>query len=185
MARIETKSVREAKGPLEEAYGEVAKRRGNVANVFQAESLNPFVMRSHLDLYMKIMYGRSGLSRREREMIAVIVSSTNGCTYCTTHHSEALAMQLKDDAAVEAIRRDYSTAPITPKERVMLGYAVKLTRIPNGITDADVQKLRDAGLSDGNILDTTFTAAYFNFVNRLVLGLGVQLEGDAERVYKY
>ena len=185
MARIETKSVREAKGPLEEAYGEVAKRRGNVANVFQAESLNPFVMRSHLDLYMKIMYGRSGLSRREREMIAVIVSSTNGCTYCTTHHSEALATQLKDDAAVEAIRRDYSTAPITPKERVMLGYAVKLTRIPNGVTDTDVQKLRDAGLTDGDILDTTFTAAYFNFVNRLVLGLGVQLEGDAERVYKY
>jgi len=185
MARIKTKDVREAEGPLKEAYEEVAKKRGNVANVFQAESLNPFVMRSHLDLYMKIMYGKSGLSRREREMIAVIVSSTNGCTYCTRHHSEALASQIKDDAAVEAIRRDYLTAPITPKERVMLGYAVKLTRIPNGVTDADVQKLRDAGLADGDILDTTFTAAYFNFVNRLVLGLGVELEGDADRVYKY
>jgi len=79
----------------------------------------------------------------------------------------------------------FITASTTPKERVMLGYAVKLTRLPNAVTDTDVQKLRDAGLSDGDILDATFTAAYFNFVNRLVLGLGVELEGDAERVYKY
>ncbi|HKZ62991.1 MAG TPA: peroxidase-related enzyme [Thermoplasmata archaeon] len=185
MARIETKEVSGAEGPLGEAYREIAEKRGSVANVFRIESLNPSVMRSHLDFYMKIMYGKSGLSRREREMIAVVVSSTNGCTYCTTHHTEALTVHLKGEADPEAIRRDFRTASITAKERIMLGYAVKLTRLPDGVTDADVQKLRDAGLTDADVLDVTFTAAYFNFVNRLVLGLGVELEGDAERVYKY
>src|SRR3990170_7343046 len=107
MARIETKEVSGAEGRLGEAYREIAEKRGSVANVFRIESLNPSVMRSHLDFYMKIMYGKSGLSRREREMIAVVVSSTNGCTYCTTHHTEELASQLKDDAAVEAIPSDY------------------------------------------------------------------------------
>ena len=117
MARIETKEVSGAEGPLGEAYQEIAEKRGSVANVFRIESLNPSVMRSHLDFYMKIMYGKSGLSRREREMIAVVVSSTNGCTYCTTHHTEALTVHLKGEADPEAIRRDFRTASITAKAR--------------------------------------------------------------------
>lgn len=186
MARIKTVGVDEAEGPLKDAYAEVAKRRGSVANVFQAESLNPEVMRAHLDFYMATMYGRSGLSRREREMIAMTVSNANECRYCTTHHAEALGRHLKDAEAIRAIRADYGRAPmITAKERAMLDYALKVTKAPAAVNDADIARLREAGLADADVLDATFVAAYFNFVNRLVLGLGVDLETETNRTYRY
>lgn len=185
MARIRTIGESQAEGALKEAYAEIERTRGHVANVFKAESLNPAVMRSHLDFYMAIMYGKSGLSRQQREMIAVVVSSQNACTYCSTHHTEALSKYLKDVEAIGAIRVDYGTAPIGPKEKAMLAYALKVTRSPAAVNDADAGKLRQAGFADSDILDITFVASYFNFVNRLVLSLGVELEPDVIRTYKY
>ena len=185
MARIQTRDEWEADGRLKEVYDQIAGTRGRVANVFKVESLNPAVMRAHLDFYLSIMYGKSGLSRREREMMGMTVSKTNGCDYCTTHHSEALSHYLKDEAAIRAIKTDYGTAPIAQREKAMLDYAVKLTRSPAAVTEGDIARLRNEGLMDADILDATFVAAYFNFVNRLVLGLGVELEGDEERTYRY
>jgi uncharacterized peroxidase-related enzyme len=185
MARIRVVDEGAAEGLLREVYGEISGARGRVANVFKVESLNPAAMRAHLNFYMAIMYGKSGLSRQHREMIAATVSNENGCLYCTTHHSEALSNCLKDLAAIQAIKTDFGTAPIGSKEKAMLAYAVKLTKTPAAMNDADVGKLRQAGFSDSDILDITFGASYFNFVNRLVLSLGVELERDDERTYKY
>ena len=185
MARIQVIDEAHGDGLLKEVYAEVAGKRGSIANVFKVESLNPNVMRAHLNFYMAILYGKSGLSRQQREMIAATVSNGNGCLYCTTHHSEALSNYLKDLAAIQAIKTDFGTAPIGPKEKAMLAYAVKLTKTPAAMNDADVGKLRQAGFSDSDILDITFVASYFNFVNRLVLSLGVELERDDERTYKY
>jgi len=185
MARIHVVPDRDAHEALEEAYAEVRRARGHVANVFHVESLNPAVMRAHLGFYMAIMYGKSGLSRQQREMIATTVSAANRCAYCTTHHSEALSKYLEDDEAIRAIKVDYATAAIGPRERAMLDYAVKVTRTPAAVNDADIAKLRGAGLSDADVLDLTLVASYFNFVNRLVLSLGVELEEDEERVYRY
>ncbi len=185
MARIRVIEEASSDGVLADAYAEVRGRRGRVANVFQVESLNPAAMRAHLAFYMAIMYGKSGLSRRQREVIATTVSSANGCTYCTTHHSEALSKYLKDDDAIRAIKTDYATSPIGPREKAMLDYAVKVTKTPAAVNDADTSKLREAGFSDADILDITLVASYFNFVNRVVLTLGVELERDEERVYRY
>lgn len=185
MARIESKGEDEADGLLREVYDEVAEQRGRVANVFRVESLNPAVMRAHLNFYMSIMYGPSGLARREREMIAMTVSNLNRCRYCTTHHTEALSTYVKDDAAVRAIKTDYGTAPISAKEKAMLSYATKVTTSPDEVGEADIARLREEGFSDREVLDATFVAAYFNFVNRLVLALGVELERDPDRTYRY
>lgn len=185
MARIRVVEMAEAEGTLKEAYSEIERKRGNVANVFKVESLNPAVMRAHLDFYMAIMYGKSGLSRQQREMIAVAVSNRNACTYCTTHHTEALSRYLKDPAAIRLIKTDLGTAPVGPKERAMLEYTMKVTQLPAGVSDADTEKLRQAGFADPDILDITFVASYFNFVNRLVLSLGVELEPETIRTYKY
>jgi len=185
MARIHGIEESAADGMLKDVYAEVRGARGRVANVFQVESANPAAMRAHLGFYMAIMYGKSGLSRRQREMIATTVSAANRCTYCTTHHSEALSKYLKDDDAIRALKTDYAMAPIGPREKAMLAYAVKVTKTPAAVNDADVAKLKEAGLSDADILDLTLVASYFNFVNRLVLSLGVELEEDAERVYRY
>jgi uncharacterized peroxidase-related enzyme len=185
MTRIHTVEEAQAEGPLKETYEVIARTRGTVANVFKVESLNPVVMRAHLEFYMAIMYGRSGLSRQQREMIAMTVSNQNRCTYCTTHHTEALSKYLKDADALRAIRKDFAVSPIGPKEKAMLAYATKVTHSPALVNDSDTDQLREVGFSDSDILDITLVASYFNFVNRLVLSLGVELEPDASRTYKY
>ncbi|MBI4416246.1 MAG: peroxidase-related enzyme [Euryarchaeota archaeon] len=185
MARIQVIDEGGAQGLLKDVYAEVAGARGSVANVFKIESLNAAVMRAHLNFYMSIMYGKSGLSRQQREMVAVTVSNANGCAYCTTHHTEALSKYLKDEEALRAIKTDYGTAPIRLKEKAMLAYALKVTKSPAAVSDADVAKLREVGFSEADILDITFVASYFNFVNRLVLSLGVDLETPERRVYRY
>lgn len=81
MAWIEVRGEEQATGELADLYEQIRKSTGSVANVLQVHSLNPPALAAHLDLYRTLMYGRSGLSRRQREMIAVVVSATNACHY--------------------------------------------------------------------------------------------------------
>lgn len=83
---------------------------------------------------------------------------------------------MRNEAFVQAIVRDYPSAPISEAERALLDHAVKLTREPWACTEADVQRLRGAGWSHRAILDLTFVVGYFAFVNRIADGLGVELE---------
>ncbi|MBK7399580.1 MAG: peroxidase-related enzyme [Myxococcales bacterium] len=97
-----------------------------------------------------------------------------------THHGRSLRPLLRDDELVEAIAADPPSAPASPRLRAMIGYAVKLTRSPAAMREADVDALRLAGLDDRAVLDLAMVVAYFNFVNRLAHGLGVELEAEAE-----
>lgn len=92
------------------------------------------------------------------------------------HHAEGLRRIVKDEALVKAIRTDYTTAPISPAERALLDYAMKLAREPWAMQQEDIERLRAAGWSDAAILDLAMVAAYYAFVNRLAQGLGVELE---------
>lgn len=83
---------------------------------------------------------------------------------------------MKDEALVEAITRDYTSAPISAADRALLDYATKLTRAPWTMTEQDIAALRDAGFSDSAIFDLNQVVSYFAFVNRIADGLGVQLE---------
>lgn len=83
----------------------------------------------------------------------------------------------RDPALVEALKTDWRKAELSSRLRAALGYAVKLTRIPADVRRQDVQRLREAGLDDRAILDVAQVTAYFNLVNRLADGLGVELEG--------
>ena len=84
----------------------------------------------------------------------------------------------QDDQLVAALAKDYKNAPISDADRAMLDYAAKLTRRPSKITRQDVEALRQAGFGDAAVLDICQVTAYFNFVNRLADGLGVELETD-------
>lgn len=83
---------------------------------------------------------------------------------------------IQDDSLVAQLKEDYAAARLDPIDRAIVEYAVKLTRTPAQITQADVRALREAGLSDRAILDVAQVTAYFNFVNRLADGLGVTME---------
>lgn len=184
MAHITTIPPEEAEGRLAEIYREVAGRRGSVANVHQIHSLMPETMRSHLQYYMDVMYGKGPLSRAEREAVAVAVSAANECRYCVSHHSDALNKYLKDEEATRLIATDLEASPLTEAQKALCRFAIKLTKTPGAMGKDDVKTLRDAGWDDSAILHVNQVTSYFNFVNRMVLGLGVA-EEEEELEYKY
>lgn len=176
MAWIQVIKEQEAQGELAALYPRMKDVDGKVANILLVHSLNPAVLRAHYELYKACMYGPSELTRAQREMVAVAVSGTNRCRYCVTHHADSLRRVVKDDSLVEAVKRDYASAPVDAKEKALMDFAVKLTRESSACTEADILQLRQAGWSDRAILEVTVVAAYFNFVNRIANGLGVTLE---------
>ena len=183
MSWIEEIDVTEADGKLAEIYAELIKKRGKVANILQVHSLNPEALSNHADLYMTLMFGRSGLSRAEREAIAVVVSATNECPYCVSHHAEALQRYVKDDVLKMLMEAD-GLETLEPRLSNIVRHAEKLTSAPGAMTESDLGKLRAVGLSDQDILDMTLIVAYFNFVNRIALGLGVDFSVDEITGYK-
>jgi len=184
-AWIQVVDSEHADGRLREFYDKVLEYRGRIANVFKVHSLNPEAMKAHLDLYLTIMFGRNGLTRAQREMIAVVVSAVNDCEYCVVHHSAGLSRHVRDEIFVKQLAADYTKAALSTKDRVMLQYAVKLTRNLNEMNEEEVRQLRNAGFVDEQILAITLVASYFNFVNRIVEGLGVKFEEQRGEGYKY
>lgn len=175
----------EAQGELRAVYDQLLESRGKVANILKVHSLNPASMRTHLEMYMHLMFGQSKLSRAERESIAVAVSRANSCEYCVNHHAEALARYEKDAHRLERISQDYSSVEdLSPRLRAILDYATKLTRDPGNAAQADVEALRGAGLEDEEILDAALVTAYFNFVNRIAQGLGVSFSEQELKGYR-
>lgn len=185
MAWIRVIDEAEAQGRLKECYEEIKRSRGKVANIMKVHSLQPDAMIAHLNFYKTIMFGPSGLSRRQRELLATVVSALNECAYCVRHHAEALRAYVKDEAFLAQIQRDYTQAPLEPKERAMLDYAQKLTRRPAHIAHTDVEHLRRTGFSDEEILSVNLIVSYFNCVNRVALGLGVEFSEDEAKGYRY
>lgn len=178
MSWIEEIAVDDASGKLAETYSALIKQRGKISNILMVHSLNPEAMNSHLDLYMTIMFGKSGLSRAEREAIAVIVSANNRCAYCIHHHAEALRRYMKDEAVVASLMKLDGFDALEPRMCAILKHAQKLTRNPGDMTKSDIDALRGHDLTDSDLLDITLIVGYFNFVNRIAMGLGVDFTAD-------
>lgn len=177
MPHIPVIDLADATGELKEIYEELIQSRGKLAEVHKIQSLNPRSIVNHMDLYLTIMFGRSPLKRVQREMMAVVVSRANQCPYCQVHHAEAVQHYWKDAARVEALRKDFRSVELKEQDRLLCAYAEKLTLEPAAETQQQFfEPLRNTGLSDRGILDATLVISYFNFVNRMVLGLGVVLE---------
>lgn len=186
MARIKVIQYEHAERELKLIYDELIQKRGKLSEVLKIQSLHPASIKSHTQLYLDIMFAQSPVTRAEREMVAVVVSAANGCKYCQAHHSAALNNYWKDEARIDALKKDFREASLTEKEIAICEFAVHLTINPSEHECNDfTAELRNKGLSDRAILDVVLVTAYFNYVNRLVVALGVQLEGDEGEGYKY
>jgi len=185
MAWIRTVSKDKASGRTKIVYDRIMKERGHLANIFVAQGLDPDVLEEHLDLYEILMIDPGPLSREEREMIAVIVSAANRSAYGAIHHSEALEKVDKNPEALYVLIKELMSKKESPREKALLAYAAKLTLSPKDITKEDIKDLKDAVLTDEEILRANLIAGYFNFSNRVALGLGVELEEGTARTYKY
>jgi uncharacterized peroxidase-related enzyme len=178
MSWIDEIEVSDADGKLAEMYAELVEKRGKVSNILKVHSLNPEALEGHLDLYMTLMFGKSGLSRLEREAIAVVVSANNDCPYCVNHHAEALRRYIKDDETLELLSTADGLETLEPRLSNIVRHAEKLTSAPGAMTESDLGELRAVDLSDRDILDLTLIVSYFNFVNRIAVGLGVDFSAE-------
>jgi uncharacterized peroxidase-related enzyme len=185
LAWIKTISEDKATGDLKHTYEEVLRARGKISNIMRVQSLNPNALSSFLELYVRLVYGKSGLSRGEREMIATAISAHNGCDYCVSHHGEALRFYLKNGDQLEAFKRGELPEGIEKRAKALIDYALKLTIKPRSATSEDVEALRRIGISDSEILDLVLLTAYMNYVDRIALGLGVEHDEQEARGYKY
>ena len=185
MAWIDVIHEDDAEGALKEVYSQIIQSRGKVANILKVHSLKPESLQAHMDLYMSIMYRPSGITREQRELIATVVSIHNNCSYCTHHHAEALNFYWKDDERISQLIEDFTQLDFSPADQAMIEYAIRLTKDPSSISDSDIEKLRQNGFSDESILNINLTASYFNFVNRVAEGLGVEFSQEEIEGYKF
>jgi uncharacterized peroxidase-related enzyme len=145
---------------------------GFVPNVLRLFALRPTHLLAWNAHYEELMKGDSGLTKAEREMIAVVVSVANDCDYCIAAHSAALRKLAKDEALADQIAADHRRAAIPDRMKTALDYAVKLTLRPREMVEADVQALRDAGWTDEDVMDVAEVTGIFNMSNRMASGLG-------------
>jgi uncharacterized peroxidase-related enzyme len=146
---------------------------GIVPNVLRAYSLRPQKLRNFVAMYNELMLAPSGLSKLEREMVAVVVSSANRCYYCLVAHGQAVRRLSSDAELGEMLVMNYRVAPLDTRQRAMLDFAWKLTTAPSTLGDEDRSALRRAGLGDEDIFDLADTVAFFNMSNRMASGLDI------------
>jgi uncharacterized peroxidase-related enzyme len=140
---------------------------GFIPNVLLAYAFDTIKLEAFAALYNDLMLGESGLSKLEREMIAVAVSSQNRCYYCLTAHGAAVRQYSGNPLLGEHLVMNYRAARISKRQRAMLDFAVKLTSSPWSVEEADRERLRRAGFSDRDIWDISAIVGFFNMSNRV------------------
>ena len=184
MPWIETVPFAAATGKLRDLYKRVTGPDNNVDNIMMMHSLRPHTMEGHMAIYKYVLHHRDNtIPKWFLEAIGVWVSSLNDCTYCVEHHFAGMKRLMRDDDRADALRasleaRDIPATPLDAAQHAALRYAQRLTQSPSDMARTDVEALRMAGWSDGEILEINQVTAYFSYANRTVLGLGCSTDGD-------
>ena len=183
MSWIHRISYADSEGELRKLYDRIKGPDDNVDNIMLAHSLRPHSMQGHMTLYKYVLHHpRNTLPTVYLEAIGVYVSSLNNCDYCVDHHFAGMVRLLDDSARAASIRHALQARQpqdaFEGAELAGLNYANKLTLHADQMTEADIEAMRRAGLDDGQILEINQVTAYFNYANRMVLGLGIDTSGD-------
>ena len=156
----------------------------NIDNVMKAHSLRPHTLAGHMKLYKAVLHNSNNmLDKWYLETIGLCVSMINKCSYCVEHHFRGLERLLKNDKlSAQKIKENLASDSIEEilERRHVSGlvYAEKLSQSPPKSGQSDIKKLKEAGFTDGQILEINQVVSYFNYANRTVLGLGINAKGD-------
>ena len=153
-------------------WDKAEEKLGFVPNVMKVYAYKPRRFLRWWAHYDELMRGESGLSKAQREMIAVVVSTTNRCHYCVVSHSAALRALTGDARLVDQLAVNYRHAQIGERERAMLDLAVKVTEASYRVSPDDYKPLLRAGWTEPDVWDVVEVAAMFNFTNRMASSLG-------------
>ena len=183
MSWIRTIPYEDADGSLLRTYNKIKGPNNNIDNVLLIHSLRPNSLTGHMALYKNVLHNSNNtLPKWYLESIGVFVSFLNNCHYCVNHHFTGLKRLLNDEEKstgfYKAITDDTLEEFFDKKLFLGMVYAKKLSMDLHQINKSDVDGLRKIGYSDGEILEINQVTSYFNYVNRTVLGLGVNTEGD-------
>jgi uncharacterized peroxidase-related enzyme len=132
----------------------------------------PEILKQRSVAFNAIMYAPGGMPRAERELGATVVSRINGCVYCASVHAQRFEQLAKTQDAIIEVFNEPQGAGTTPRERAIVDFSIELTANPDEVNAQSIQKLKDAGLTDPEILDLIHSVAIFAWANRLMLNLG-------------
>ncbi len=169
---------------LKVIWDKCVEKLGFVPNVYSTYSIKPQRLRHFMAMYNEIMLAPSGLSKLEREMVAVVVSSANRCYYCLVAHGAAVRQLSGDPELGEMMALNYRVAQLDLRQRAMLDFAWKMTTTPYLIDDSDRSALRKAKLSTEDIFDLAETVAFFNLSNRMASATDMMPNREYHEAYR-
>ena len=183
MSWIDVIEYKEATPKLKKIYDRVKGPNDTVDNVLKVHSLRPHSLEGHMALYKNVLHNANNqLPKWYLEAIGIFVSFLNKCDYCVQHHFEGYRRLIQDSAKAEnlrdAIKNNALETFFDTKFLEGMNYVEMLTLKPSKVAEKDIEALRFFGFADGEILEINQVSSYFNYVNRTVLGLGVNTEGD-------
>jgi uncharacterized peroxidase-related enzyme len=167
ISRFKVPQLAELPEDLREKILSVQEKAGFVPNVFLALAHRPDEFRAFFAYHDALMEKNEGLTKAEREMIVVATSGANDCQYCVVAHGAILRVRAKNPRVADQVAINYRKAEITPRQRAMLDYAMKVALRSGEVEDADFEALRAHGFSDDDIWDIGAIAAFFGMSNRL------------------
>ena len=168
------KGHKEGEEQVESYLKVVEDKIGFIPNVLAAFAKFPKQFEGFTKLYNSLMLGESGLTKLEREMIAVTVSSENHCFYCLVAHGSAVRELSNDPQLGERIAANFRSAELPRRQEELLSFAKKLTRDPSEIGEQERKKLRDVGYTDRDIWDISAIVGFFNMTNRLASAIEME-----------
>ncbi|MGA9251323.1 MAG: peroxidase-related enzyme [Roseobacter sp.] len=164
--------------PTQKYFDVCMEKLGMIPNVLKAYAFDIEKLDAFTGMYNNLMLAPSGVSKLEREMIAVVVSSINKCFYCLVAHGAAVRQMSGNPALGEALVMNYRVAPLDVRQRAMLDFAAKMTQSSAAIEEADRQILRDAGFAEADIWDIANVAGFFNMTNRVASATAMRPNDD-------
>jgi len=167
ISRFPVSELKDLPRDIHERIMTVQEKSGFVPNVFLVLAQRPDEFRAFFAYHDALMEKEVGLTKGEREMIVVATSAFNQCTYCVVAHGSIVRIREKKPNLADQLATNYRKADITPKQRVMLDFAVKVTQHSAEVDDADFEKMRKHGFSDDEIWDTGAISAFFALSNRM------------------
>jgi uncharacterized peroxidase-related enzyme len=163
---------------VRELFDKCTAKLGLIPNVLVAYAHRPDKLRAFSQMYNDLMLGESGLSKLEREMIAVAVSAQNRCWYCQVAHGAQVRVLSEDSRLGEALVMNWRVAELSPRQRAMIAFAIKMTTASAEIGEADREALRSHGFGEEDIWDVAAVAAFFNMSNRMASAVNMTPNPD-------
>lgn len=168
ISRFAVPKLADLPADIRSAIEAVQEKAGFVPNIFLALAHRPDEFRAFFAYHDALMERESGLSKAEREMIVVATSAANQCQYCVIAHGAILRIRAKNPLLADQVAANWRKADITPRQKAMLAYALKVSQSAWEVGDDDFAGLRTHGLSDDDIWDIGSISAFFGLSNRLV-----------------